>query len=112
MKISQHLTALFFISLIVAFVVLPLLLQGYIIALDLPMGPNYPAPTLSSADFLMGSFFAVLGNFIPSFFLHKFLLVLTFFVAAFGMYFLIPSNNLSVRLLSGLIYIVNPRSEE
>ncbi|KKS73655.1 hypothetical protein A3J20_01215 [Candidatus Gottesmanbacteria bacterium RIFCSPLOWO2_02_FULL_42_29] len=108
MKIIQHLTAIFFITLMVAFIVLPLLLPGYIIALDLPMGPNYPAPMFSSADFLSGSFFSILGNFIPSFFLHKFLLILTFFTAAFGMYFLIPSNNLTVRLLSGLIYIINP----
>src|SRR3989338_7994748 len=108
MKIIQHLTAIFFITLMVAFIVLPLLLPGYIIALDLPMGPNYPAPMFSSADFLSVSFFSILGNFIPSFFLHKFLLILTFFTAAFGMYFLIPSNNLTVRLLSGLIYIINP----
>ena len=108
MKISQHLTAFFFISLMIAFIVLPLLLPGYIIALDLPMGPNYPMPRVSSADFLSGSFFSILGNFIPSFFLHKFLLILMLFVGAFGMYFLIPSNNLTMRLLSGLIYIINP----
>src|SRR3989338_6604426 len=108
MKISQHLTAFFFISLMIAFIVLPLLLPGYIIALAFPMGPNYPMPRVSSAAFLSGSFFSILGNFIPSFFLHKFLLILMLFVGAFGMYFLIPSNNLTMRLLSGLIYIINP----
>ena len=111
-----------FISLVVMW---DLLKPGYIFALDMAFGPNYPQELLNNyvyglsnnlsvtgASCIAKVFFSWITNslslVLPVWFSQKLLLILLLAFSGIGMYRLVPKDSRYGRYFAGIFYMVNP----
>lgn len=92
------------LSLIIVF---PLLPSGFILTLDTIPVPKVFWPSFFSPSFLFGTVISVF-NLIAPYMSQKIIVFTIFFMAGWGMYRLIPSNDVFAKLFGGLLYAVNP----
>jgi hypothetical protein len=108
------------VYLLLAFLLMmPLLPEGYYLALDMRFGPN------SFADFQFGDLFssgptpygayiplklalAFLSNYIPVDFLEKALLFMILFISGLSMHYSLPKELGNARYFAGFLYVLNP----
>ncbi len=108
------------VYLVLAFLLMmPLLPEGYYLALDMKFGPS------SFADFQFGDLFssgptpygayiplklvlAFLSNYLPIDFLEKMMLFLLLFISGVSMHYALPKELGRARYFAGFLYVLNP----
>lgn len=123
-KQRKHLYILVFL-LISLVVMWDLLKPGYIFALDMAFGPNYPRVLLNDYVYGLSSNLGTVGASciikvfyswmtyllslgIPVWLIQKFMLIVFLTLSAVGMYRLVPTENRYGRYFAGILYIINP----
>ncbi len=97
-------------------VLMPLMLPGYILTLDMVFTPRLRMPDTISSSYLFHAGLSVLNVFIPSQIIQKLMLLGILFLSAWGMFLLTSSiQNQSERIttrlgayIAGAFYMINP----
>lgn len=108
MKPSSDLSALLFFAAVPFLFIYPLLSSGYIFTLDASFTPHMPWPSFSSSSFWYESLIAFFSGIIPSYWVEKAIMYAIFLLSGWGMYRLMPTNSIWIKLFAGLFYSINP----
>lgn len=93
----------------------PLILPGYILALDMIFAPELKMPDQISSSYVFYALLHVLDIFLPADLIQKLMLVAIFFLAGLGTHKLVLSLDKSRQLpayFAGLLYVANPFTYE
>lgn len=108
MKLTNNIiavTTFFVLSLVI---IVPLLPAGQIFTMDMVLPNSIPMSSFSSNFFYFNVFLVLLNQFIPTYWLQKFILFLIILLSSWLMYLFTSGEIFWARIFAGLFYAINP----
>ena len=105
---KENLPVLAYFALLSLIITLPLFSPGYILTLDMITVPKTSWPSIWQPDFFISLINQLFNLILPSYWFHKIILFLIFFLSGISMAGLAGVKNIFIKLFAGTLYSVNP----